>query len=124
MTTAAARHILVESEQDCLNLKSQIEGGADFSTLAKEKSIDSGSAVNGGDLGWFAAQNMVPSFAQAVANMKKGESNETPVKSQFGWHVIILDDVRDTPAPEFGEVKQDIEKVLIKEQLNQYLGQF
>ena len=116
-----ARHILLKTIDEAKDIIKQIEGGADFSQLAKDKSTDSGSAVNGGDLGWFSGQNMVAPFAQAVANMKKGELHKTPVKSQFGWHVIILDDERETPAPKFTEIKAEIEKVLIKEKLNQYL---
>lgn len=117
-----ARHILVKEESEAKTLIIEIEGGADFSKLAKEKSTDTGSGANGGDLGWFSGQNMVASFATAVAAMKKGELSKTPIKSQFGWHVIILDDERITTAPKFDEVKQDIEKVIIKEKLNQYLN--
>ena len=116
-----ARHILVKTEDEAKAIIKEVEGGADFSTLAKEKSTDSGSAVNGGDLGWFTAQNMVPPFSQAIAKMKKGELNKTPIQSQFGWHVIKLDDEREMTAPKFSEVKQEIEKVIIKDRLNQYL---
>lgn len=116
-----ARHILVNTIEEANALIKEIEAGADFSTLAKEKSTDAGSAVNGGDLGWFTGQNMVAPFAQAVATMKKGKLHKTAVKSQFGWHVIILDDQRDSTPPAFSGVKQEIEKVLIKDQLNQYL---
>lgn len=116
-----ARHILVKTEDEAKAIIKEIEGGADFSSLAKEKSTDSGSAVNGGDLGWFTAQNMVPPFSQAIAGMKKAELNKTPIQSQFGWHVIKLDDEREMTAPKFAEVKQEIEKVIIKDQLNQYL---
>jgi len=116
-----ARHILVATIDEAKGLITEIENGADFSKLAKEKSTDTGSAKNGGDLGWFNGQNMVASFAQAVAGMKKGELNKTPIQSQFGWHIIMLDDQRDTPAPKFDEIKQDIEKLLIKDQLNKYL---
>lgn len=117
-----ARHILVKEESEAKTLIIEIEGGADFSTLAKEKSIDTGSGANGGDLGWFTGQNMVPSFIEAVSVMKKGEVSKTAVKSQFGWHIIILDDERAATPPKFDEVKQDIEKVIIKEKLNQYLN--
>ena len=116
-----ARHILVKTEDEAKTLIIEIEGGADFSTLAKEKSTDTGSGSHGGDLGWFNEQDMVASFSKKVATMKKGELSKTPVNSQFGWHVIILDDVRSIKPPEFSAVKQDIEKVLIKEKLNQYL---
>ncbi len=116
-----ARHILVKTEDEAKALIKEIEGGADFSKLAKEKSIDTGSAARGGDLDWFSEQDMVAAFSKQVASMKKGELSKTAVKSQFGWHVIFLDDIRTTEPPEFNAVKQDIEKVLIKEKLNQYL---
>lgn len=116
-----ARHILVKTEEEAKNIIKEIEAGADFSKLAKEKSTDTGSAAKSGDLGWFTAQNMVPPFSQAIAKMKKGELNKTPIQSQFGWHVIKLDDQREMTAPKFADVKQEIEKVMIKDQLNQYL---
>ncbi len=116
-----ARHILVKTKDEANAIIKELEGGADFSKLTKEKSNDAGSAVNGGDLGWFTGQNMVAPFSLAVAKMKKGELDKTPVKSQFGWHVIKLDDVRDVTPPKFEEVKPEIEKVLIKEHLNKYL---
>ena len=116
-----ARHILVKTEDEAKSLIKEISAGADFSTLAKAKSTDTGSGSRGGDLGWFTEQDMVAPFSKMVASMKKGDLGKTPVNSQFGWHVIILDDVRTTPPPEFKAVKQNIEKVLIKEKLNQYL---
>ncbi|MCK5697420.1 MAG: peptidylprolyl isomerase [Gammaproteobacteria bacterium] len=120
-TEYKARHILVKTEAEAKTIITEIDGGADFSTIAKEKSIDTGSGVNGGDLGWFTKQDMVASFSQAVANMKKGELNQTPIKSQFGWHVIILDDERTLTPPEYNAVKEEIDKLLIKEKLNKYL---
>ncbi|MCP3849018.1 MAG: peptidylprolyl isomerase [Gammaproteobacteria bacterium] len=116
-----ARHILVKTEDEAKALIKELEAGAEFSKLAKEKSTDTGSGSRGGDLGWFAEQDMVAPFAQKVASLKKGELSKTAVNSQFGWHVIILDDTRKTTPPEFSAVKEEIEKVLIKEQLNKYL---
>lgn len=116
-----ARHILVKTEEEAKSLIKEIEGGADFSKLAKEKSTDVGSGSRGGDLGWFAEQDMVAPFSKKVATLKKGELSKTAVNSQFGWHVIILDDSRTTTPPEFNAVKENIEKVLIKEKLNEYL---
>ena len=117
-----ARHILVKTEDEAKTLIKEIDSGADFSKLAKEKSTDSGSASKGGDLGWFTEQDMVASFSKAVAGLKKGELAKSPVKSQFGWHVIILDDERSAAAPEFSAVKDEINRVLIKIKLNQYLN--
>ncbi len=116
-----ARHILVKTEAEAVALINQIENGADFSKLAKEKSTDSGSGSKGGDLGWFGEKDMVQPFAKAVAGLKKGELSKKPVQSQFGWHVIILDDERKTTPPPLESVKAEIEKILIKEKLNQYL---
>ena len=116
-----ARHILVKTEDEAKTLIKEIDSGADFSKLAKEKSTDSGSASKGGDLGWFTEQDMVASFSKAIAGLKKGELAKSPVKSQFGWHVIILDDERSAAAPEFSAVKDEINKILIKIKLNQYL---
>lgn len=116
-----ARHILVKTEDEAKALIKDLEGGADFAKLAKEKSTDTGSASRGGDLGWFTEQDMVAPFSKAAAGLKKGELGKTPVSSQFGWHVIILDDVRIMPAPEYTAVKENIKKVLLKEKLNQYL---
>ncbi|MCU7940084.1 MAG: peptidylprolyl isomerase [gamma proteobacterium symbiont of Bathyaustriella thionipta] len=117
-----ARHILVKTEDEAKALIKEIKGGADFSELAKEKSTDTGSATKGGDLGWFTQKDMVASFSKAVAGLKKGELAQAPINSQFGWHVIILDDERATPPPEFTAVKQDIDKILIKIKLNTYLS--
>ncbi len=117
-----ARHILVKTEAEAVVLISQIENGADFSKLAKEKSTDTGSGSKGGDLGWFSEKDMVQPFAKAVTGLKKGELSKKPVQSQFGWHVIILDDERKTTPPPMESVKAEIEKILIKEKLNQYLN--
>lgn len=116
-----ARHILVKTEDEAKALLKEITGGAEFAKLAKEKSVDSGSAVKGGDLGWFTEQDMVPEFSKAVASLNKGDLAKAPVKSQFGWHVIILDDQRTVTPPEFSAVKDSINKVLIKVKLNEYL---
>ncbi len=118
-----ARHILVKLEDEAKAIIKDIEGGADFSKLAKEKSTDAGSSVRGGDLGWFTEQDMVAPFSKMVAGLKKGQLGKTPVKSQFGWHVIILDDIRTTTPPTFDAVKANIEKVLIKQKLNKYLDE-
>ncbi len=116
-----ARHILVKSEDEAKALIKELEDGADFATLAKEKSTDVGSGSRGGDLGWFSAQDMVAPLYQMVATLKKGELGKTAVKSQFGWHVIIMDGTRSIKPPEFKAIKEDIKKVLIKEELNQYI---
>jgi len=89
-----ARHILVGSEKEAQDIIAQLKKGADFATLAKEKTIDPAGKASGGDLGWFTQDDMVPEFAAAAFKLKKGEFTQTPVQTQFGWHVIKLEDRR------------------------------
>src|SRR4029077_2971553 len=102
-----ARHILVPTEDEAKAILAQLKGGTDFATLAKEKSKDPGSA-EGGDLGFFAKEQMVPEFAEVAFKLDKGQLSD-PVKTQFGWHVIKVEDKRVKPAPTFEEVKGQIE---------------
>ncbi|UWQ79254.1 peptidylprolyl isomerase [Leisingera sp. S132] len=101
-----AAHILVESEEDALDVKAELDAGADFATLAKERSTGP-SGPNGGDLGWFTTGRMVPEFEQAVLKLGSGEVSD-PVQTQFGWHVILLNERRKTEAPEFEEVRTEL----------------
>lgn len=87
-------------------MKSELDAGADFATLAKEKSTGP-SGPNGGDLGWFTTGRMVPEFEQAVLQLNSGEVSG-PVQTQFGWHVILLHERRKTEAPEFEEVRAQL----------------
>ena len=103
-----ARHILVEGEDEAKSLLAKIKGGAKFEELAKKNSKDPGSAENGGDLDWANPSNYVPEFSQALLKLKKGEVTSAPVKSQFGWHIIKLEDERTAQFPEFDEVKAQI----------------
>ncbi len=102
-----ARHILVETEDLARELKKKIEDGADFATLAKEHSKDPGTKEDGGMLGYFSQGQMVPQFEQAAFAVEKGKISE-PVKSQFGWHIIKVEDRRQKPPPSFDEVKDRI----------------
>jgi peptidyl-prolyl cis-trans isomerase C len=104
----SAAHILVETEDEAKALKEKIDGGADFAALATEKSTDQGSAANGGDLGWFGPGMMVKPFEDAVVAMTPG-TVAGPVKSDFGWHLIKLNEVRTAEAPKFEDVKQELE---------------
>lgn len=108
-----ARHILVATEAEAKDIITQLGGKKPkkFEALAA-KSKDTGSAENGGSLGWSAPSNFVPEFANALVSLKKGEYTKTPVQSQFGWHVIKLDDVRDLKAPPFDEVKPQLQQRL------------
>jgi peptidyl-prolyl cis-trans isomerase C len=105
-----ARHILVGSESDANDIIAQLDKGGDFAKIANEKSLDKGE--DGGDLGWFTADKMVPEFSAAAFKLKKGEYTHTPVKSQFGWHVIQVLDTREMPPPAFDSVKEQLSQQL------------
>ena len=107
-----ARHILVEGEDEAKAILDQLKGGADFATLAKEKSKDPGAA-EGGDLGYFTKDQMVPEFADVAFKMYPGQLSN-PVKTQFGWHVIKVEDRRTKQPPEFDKVKDQIEAFLAR----------
>jgi peptidyl-prolyl cis-trans isomerase C len=103
----SAQHILVDSEEKAVELKGQIDGGADFGELAKTNSSDTGSAVNGGDLGWFGLGMMVAPFEAAVVALEAGAVS-TPVQTDFGWHLIKLNEVRDAAKPTIDEVRDEL----------------
>lgn len=107
-----ARHILVAKEEEAKDLVEKIRAGADFADLAKQHSGDGGSKEKGGMLGYFGRGQMVPQFEQAAFALKKGEVSD-PVKSQFGWHIIKLEDRRQKPPPKFDDVKDQIMGTLI-----------
>jgi peptidyl-prolyl cis-trans isomerase C len=116
-----ARHILVKTEAEAKAIIDQLNKGGDFAKIAGEKSTDKGSAANGGDLGFFNKGSMVPAFADAAFAMKKGEVSKAPVKTEFGFHVIKLEDRRTAPAPAFDKVKTQIEAQLADEMANEYV---
>lgn len=111
----AASHILVKTEDEAKALIEQLKGGADFAVLAKEKSTDTGSGKNGGELGWFTQDVMVKEFGDAAFAMKKGETSQAPVKSQFGFHIIRVTDDRTKPLPTFERQKEEIRLDLVEE---------
>jgi len=115
-----ASHILVDSEDKAKEVIAELKKGGNFAELAKTKSSDS-SAANGGDLGWFTPSMMVPPFAQAVAKMETGKYSEQPVQTSFGWHVILLEDVRDATPPSLDELKPQITQMLQSRMVNDYL---
>ncbi len=115
-----ASHILVDSEDKAKEVIAELKKGGQFAELAKTHSSDS-SAANGGDLGWFTPSMMVPPFAQAVAQMEKGKYSEQPVQTPFGWHVILLEDTRDTTPPTLEELKPQITQMLQSRKVNDYL---
>ncbi|WP_170755466.1 peptidylprolyl isomerase [Ruegeria lacuscaerulensis] len=108
-----ASHILVETEEEANEIKSQLDDGADFAELAKEKSTGP-SGPNGGELGWFGKGRMVPEFETAVIGLDKEQVSD-PVQTQFGWHVIILNDKRKTEAPELDAVREELAQTLQNE---------
>lgn len=109
-----ARHILVEGEEDAKKIQARVTTGKeDFAKVAGETSKDPGSKVEGGDLGWFAKDRMVKEFAEAAFALKPGEVSQ-PVKSQFGWHVIRLEERRTKPLPKFEDVQKEIDTYLAR----------
>lgn len=117
----SARHILVSTEAEAKDLIAQLGKGGDFAKLAKEKSKDPGSKEKGGDLGWFSLGGMVKPFSDAVARLQKGGVSTEPVQTQFGWHVIKLEDTRSTQAPAYDKVKDGLQKQLQQRQLEKLL---
>ncbi len=115
-----ASHILVDTEDKAKEVIAELKKGGNFAELAKTKSSDS-SAANGGDLGWFTPSMMVPPFAEAVTKMEKGKYSEAPVQTSFGWHVILLEDVRDATPPSMDELKPQIQQMLQSKLVNDYL---
>ena len=119
-TEYRARHILVEKEDEAKALLKQLTAGAKFDELAKKHSTDKGSGANGGDLDFAKPDSYVPEFGQAMVALKKGETTATPVKSQFGWHIIKLEDSREAQFPPFDDVKPQIQQRLAQQKLQQY----
>jgi len=119
-TEYRARHILVEKEEEAKSLIAQIKGGAKFEELAKKSSKDPGSGANGGDLDFAAPGSYVPEFSQAMVKLAKGQMTETPVKSQFGWHIIKLEETRDAKFPSLEEVKPQIQQRLAQMKLAKF----
>lgn len=116
-TEYRARHILVEKEEDAKALIAQIKGGAKFEELASKNSKDPGSAANGGDLDFANPGSYVPEFSQALTALKKGEMTQEPVKSQFGFHIIKLEDTREAQFPAFDDVKPQIVQRLSQQKI-------
>ncbi len=112
----SARHILVKTEDEAKAIIKDLSGGADFAEIAKTKSLDTGSGTSGGDLGYFTRNQMVKPFEDAAFALKKGEVSG-PVETEFGWHVIKVDDIRDRALPTFEEVKDQITASLVQTKL-------
>lgn len=118
-----AQHILVDSEDAAKAIIAELGKGGDFAKIAGEKSKDPSGKQNGGDLGWFSGDQMVKPFAEAVAKMKKGETTKKPVQTQFGWHVIRLEDTRKTPPPSFDSVKEQLQMHAQNQRVENYIAE-
>jgi peptidyl-prolyl cis-trans isomerase C len=116
-----AQHILVKTEEEAKDILAQLNKGGDFAKLAKEKSLDPGSKENGGDLGWFSPAGMVKPFSDAVSSLKKGATVSAPVQTQFGWHIIKLEDSRATKIPPYDKAKEGLKRTLQQRKLEQLM---
>jgi peptidyl-prolyl cis-trans isomerase C len=115
-----ARHILVEKEDQAKAILASLKKGGKFEDIAKKQSKDPGSGANGGDLDWAAPDSYVPEFSQALAKLNKGQTTDAPVKTQFGWHIIRLDDVRTPQLPAFDQVKPQLQQQMAQQKLGKY----
>jgi peptidyl-prolyl cis-trans isomerase C len=110
-----ARHILVKTKEEAVDIIKQLDGGADFEKLANEKTNDPSGKTSGGDLGWFGPGQMVPEFEKAAFALNIGEYTKEPVQTQFGFHVIKVEDKRAKQPPAFDEVKDQVKSLLLRE---------
>ncbi len=115
-----ARHILVETEDQAKKIMADLKKGAKFEDIAKKQSKDPGSGANGGDLDWANPASFVPEFSEAMIKLKKGETTPAPIKTQFGYHIIRVDDIRQAQLPKLEEVKPQITQQLQQQRLQKY----
>lgn len=117
-----ARHILVKTEEEAKDTLAQLAKGGKFEALASERSIDTGSKANGGDLNWAPPGRYVKPFAEALTKLKKGETTRTPVQTQFGWHIIQLQDERAMKVPTFDEAKGQLVQMMSQQELQKMVA--
>jgi peptidyl-prolyl cis-trans isomerase C len=117
-----SRHILVKEEDAAKQIIAELDAGGDFAAIAKEKSEDTGSKEDGGELDWSEAQAYVQPFGEALKALKKGERTKEPVKTNYGYHIIELEDVRSSPFPEFDQVKPQIQQQLATKVRDDYIA--
>lgn len=115
-----ARHILVETEDQAKKILADLKKGAKFEDIAKKQSKDPGSGANGGDLDWANPANFVPEFSEAMIKLNKGETTPAPIKTQFGWHIIRVDDIRQAQLPKMEDIKPQITQQLQQQRLQKY----
>lgn len=120
LTEFKARHILVKDEQQARDVIKALDEGKDFTELAKEKSLDP-SKANGGDLGWIGRGQVVESFGDAMATQEKGKHSSAPVQTQFGWHIILVEDSRPQVPPKMEDVKQQFHTLIQQQRLSTYI---
>lgn len=118
-----ARHVLLKTEDEAKEALSQINKGNKFEQVASEKSLDSGSKANGGDLGWAPPGRYVKPFADALTRLKKGEMTKAPVQTQFGWHIIQLQDERALKMPTFDEAKNQLVQMMSQQALQKAVAE-
>jgi peptidyl-prolyl cis-trans isomerase C len=116
-TEYKASHILVKTEDEAKKLIAELDKGGKFAKLANKHSLDAKESQNGGDLGWFSPTQMVAPFSEAVAKLEKGKYTKTPVKTQFGWHIILSEDSRKQAAPPLEAVKEQLTPMLQREKI-------
>lgn len=122
-TEYSVRHILVDKEEDAKAIITKLQGGAKFADLAKASSKDPGSKENGGDLGWARPATYVPEFAKAVSSLTKGKYTTTPVKTQYGYHVILLENTRKANNPKFEQVKPQLQQQMQQQAMQKYIDE-
>jgi len=115
-----AHHILVKEEAEAKQIIAQLKKGADFKKIAADKSTDPGAKTNGGDLGW--GNRYVPPFLEALGKLKKGQLTDVPVKTEYGWHVIRLDDERPSKIPSFEEVKNSMQQQMQQQMVQKLIA--
>jgi len=115
-----ARHILVEKEELAKSLIAQIKKGAKFEDLAKKNSKDPGSGAKGGDLDWANPNNYVKEFSEAMVALGKGKMTDAPVKTQFGYHIIRVDDIREAQLPKFEDVKPQVAQQMQQQRMAKF----
>ncbi len=122
LTEFKARHILIKEEQQAKDLIKALDEGKDFAQLAKENSLDP-SKSNGGDLGWIGRGQVVKPFGDAMAKLEKGKHSVTPVQTQFGWHIILVEDSRPQEPPKLDDVKNQFYTQIQQQHLSDYIGE-
>jgi len=115
-----ARHILVDTEAEAKSVIAAIKGGAKFEDIARKQSKDPGSGANGGDLDWAMAASYVTEFSEAMVKLDKGQMTDAPVRSQFGWHVIRVDDIRQAQLPALDDIKEQIQQQMAQQRMTEF----